>query len=328
MHQAMTALVAAYGWSDLDNAYWPPVLQMASFVFLNMGVYQLYNPSNRRHYALFYTLLLVGVLLSLVRFILPLADPQSSRIIGSVALDVYLFLLVLFCYSRVVPRIGQSGKYEFALLLYFIAHGAHVVNAYVFQNGQKVLLTLELSLPVLFYFLIFMLLFERTIELLQAIYTSSITDTLTGLYNRRYLLRTATQYLSNGMPLAAIFLDIDNFKKLNDTQGHQKGDEALKHVAAILMEVCAEIGVCGRYGGEEMVALLTDPDVPAAEAAEKVRARVEAEAGVTVSVGYAKAKRGISPEALLKQADEAMYKAKTTGKNKVVGFGKTKPIQL
>ena len=76
----------------------------------------------------------------------------------------------------------------------------------------------------------------------------------------------------------------------------------------------------GRYGGEELVILLTDPDVKPAELAERIRKRIEEETIVTVSMGFSTYKKGLTGDKLIKQADEAMYKAKTTGKNKVVKF--------
>jgi diguanylate cyclase (GGDEF)-like protein len=118
-----------------------------------------------------------------------------------------------------------------------------------------------------------------------------------------------------------LFSDIDNFKKLNDTKGHQMGDNVLKQVAAIMKEESEDFGIAGRYGGEEIVVMITDPSINMESFAERVRQRVEEETLVTVSLGYSKYDRGVTVEQLIKQADEAMYKAKTSGKNKVVRYG-------
>ncbi|UJF31537.1 GGDEF domain-containing protein [Paenibacillus hexagrammi] len=155
---------------------------------------------------------------------------------------------------------------------------------------------------------------------MQAIYNSSITDGLTRLYNRKYFYNRVTQHVQRHLPISVLFSDIDNFKKLNDTQGHQKGDEVLKQVAQILKDEVEEYGIAGRYGGEEMVVMVTDPGIKMDAFAERVRKRIESETIVTASIGYSKYKKGLSAEELIKQADEAMYKAKTTGKNKVVKY--------
>lgn len=136
------------------------------------------------------------------------------------------------------------------------------------------------------------------------------------------------QYLAYGVRVSIIFTDIDNFKKLNDTQGHDKGDEAIKAVSNILREETEEVGICGRLGGEEMVVLVTDPEADVPELAEAIRSRIESEAGVTVSVGVSRYRKGVTAEALVKQADEAMYQAKTAGKNRVVKYTRQKQMNL
>jgi diguanylate cyclase (GGDEF)-like protein len=153
---------------------------------------------------------------------------------------------------------------------------------------------------------------------MQAIYNSSIRDGLTQLYNRKYFYNRVGQHIAARIAISVIFSDIDNFKKLNDTKGHHMGDQVLKQVAGILKEEADQIGICGRYGGEEMVVLVTDTETDPAELAERIRARIEAETIVTVSMGFSRYRKNVTADELIKQADEAMYKAKTSGKNKVV----------
>jgi len=99
------------------------------------------------------------------------------------------------------------------------------------------------------------------------------------------------------------------------------GDQVLKQVAQIVKEEAEPIGsICGRYGGEEMVVLVTDGNADAGELAERIRARVESETIVTVSVGFSQLRKNVTADELIKQADEAMYKAKTSGKKKVVAY--------
>jgi diguanylate cyclase (GGDEF)-like protein len=180
---------------------------------------------------------------------------------------------------------------------------------------------------------------DRTAELQQAnaaLEQLSITDSLTGLHNRRHFdaeFETAWQQaLRFGRPLAVLMFDVDEFKAYNDHYGHQAGDQCLRAVAAVLQGHARRAGdLSARYGGEEFVVLLpqTGRD-DAALLAEKIRSDVElrslpheaahASRVVTVSAGVASCtpERGQNPYALLKAADDALYEAKRQGRNRVV----------
>lgn len=157
-------------------------------------------------------------------------------------------------------------------------------------------------------------------NVLNQSWRSSITDALTGLFNRRYFNSRLQKYVEREKDVAIIFVDLDNFKKLNDTEGHAAGDVALKVVADILREEVENSGLVGRWGGEEMVIMITKPGIETGAFAEKVRQRIEKESKVTASLGFSNWSKGVSSEELVKNADEAMYNSKTTGKNKVTGY--------
>jgi diguanylate cyclase (GGDEF)-like protein len=320
-------LLSYFHFSPLDNSlavYISMMLNMVSFVLVNMGIYQLYNPTKKRHYAFFYGLIALGFLISLLHFYVPewyKGTEHQVQLLQDIGLELYMFALIFLCFYIIPSFIGQHGKYQIALTVYFTNQIAHIVNVYMYDKTETFLTVCENILPIIYYFMLFLLLFERVLELMQAIYNSSITDGLTRLYNRKFFYNRVTQYVQRHLPVSILFSDIDNFKKLNDTKGHQKGDEVLRQVALIMKEESEECGIAGRYGGEEMVVLITDSTVKMDVFAEKVRRRVEEETIVTVSVGYSTYKGGVHAEQLIKQADEAMYKAKTTGKNKVVSYG-------
>jgi diguanylate cyclase (GGDEF)-like protein len=159
------------------------------------------------------------------------------------------------------------------------------------------------------------------------------TDYLTGLANRRTLTKAGETRLLAGAGgasaarLAVAVLDIDHFKAINDRHGHDVGDEALKHVAALIDRVCRGRGQCGRHGGEEFVALLDNVDTESAfAAAELLRSTLQDEpfrfAGgeltITASVGVAVAHLGDRRiDDLLRRADQALYRAKARGRNRV-----------
>ncbi|WP_438448643.1 diguanylate cyclase [Gorillibacterium sp. sgz5001074] len=302
------------------------LLKAVSFILLNLGIYQLYNASRIRQYVLTYTAIGLAFLLSLLHVVFGGygGSPEQVLLLQDLGVELYMFLVLFLCHQWITPFVGQWGRYQTGLTLYFIHQLLLVAHRYLFGSDYPLLSAASSCFLILYYASLFLILFERVVELLQATYNRSITDALTGMYNRRFFMGRLEQYLNHGVPVSVIFTDIDNFKKLNDTQGHEKGDEALKKVARILMELSEEVGISGRLGGEEMVVMVTDPDAHAGELAEAIRARVEAEAGVTVSVGYSKAKKGVNADSLVKQADEAMYQAKTTGKNKVCKFTRQK----
>ncbi len=306
--------------------YLAQMLRVIAFILINMGIYQLYNRTKRLQHIIFYTSLVITGIIASIRFYIlrPIEDPSREMVLlNDIGLDLLLFLYIFLCMYFITPYIGQSLKYQIGLTLYFTTHLAHTINKYVFEKPVSFLSFIENFIPVFFYGILFLFIFERVVELLQAVYHSSITDGLTGVYNRKFFFKRVQQYIQRERPVSIIFCDIDNFKKLNDTQGHQKGDEVLKQVADILKHATDDIGEVGRYGGEELVVLLTDSSTKPQQLAETIRSSVETETIVTVSVGFSKFKKGVDAETLIKQADHAMYTSKTTGKNKVTAFSKS-----
>jgi diguanylate cyclase len=173
--------------------------------------------------------------------------------------------------------------------------------------------------------------FQLTYELQQAKAAAeqlARTDTLTGLNNRRAFAEQGANMLRvarrRGYPVAAIMLDIDHFKKINDTYGHAAGDAALQHLAGLLKGRLRESDVCGRLGGEEFAILLPGANLDDARlVAEKIRQFIadspiafsESTIAMTSSLGVA---IGDELEELLRVADAALYRAKQGGRNRVV----------
>jgi two-component system cell cycle response regulator len=174
-------------------------------------------------------------------------------------------------------------------------------------------------------------------EALKSHYQQSIsmalTDALTGLYNRHYLNahlgNMVRQSLKNGKPLALMIMDMDHFKQVNDTYGHDVGDRVLKQLADRIIIASRSTDLAARFGGEEFVILMPEADAQAARnAGNRMREIVEdtpfiinddgATMKRTVSIGVASMHPdGDSAENLLKRADEALYSAKHSGRNLV-----------
>ena len=158
------------------------------------------------------------------------------------------------------------------------------------------------------------------------------TDPLTGVANRRHFLEKAEAEVLRaeryGHPLALVLIDLDHFKKVNDTHGHHVGDKALKHLCKVLGKSLRDVDRMGRMGGEEFAALLPETDLArAAQVAERMRAALEnapvpAGSGLvwlTLSAGVAAyAPDAPTIDAMLQKADAAMYEAKAQGRNRVV----------
>jgi diguanylate cyclase (GGDEF)-like protein len=155
-------------------------------------------------------------------------------------------------------------------------------------------------------------------------------DSLTGLYNRRYLDFHLAQEFERAhrfnRDLTVAIADIDRFKRINDRFSHRVGDEVLKAVAGIFTGRCREIDIVARYGGEEFVLLLIEASVPEAVAAcERIRRAVEEydweelhpDLQVTVSIGVSGDLTVENPEKLLAAADWKLYEAKRAGRNQV-----------
>jgi diguanylate cyclase (GGDEF)-like protein len=160
-------------------------------------------------------------------------------------------------------------------------------------------------------------------------------DSLTGLFNRRYLEGTLEREMARckreGTPIAMLLLDIDHFKLINDTYGHQAGDEVLRVFSRMLQESARAEDIVCRYGGEEFLLVL--PKMPLEIARERgehllqlfegtVVAFGERRIRVTTSIGIAGTPlHSDSAEGLIRCADEALYLAKHNGRNRVVTFG-------
>ena len=169
----------------------------------------------------------------------------------------------------------------------------------------------------------------RNAMLLQSLREAAATDPLTGIANRRAfeeaLDREITRTCRTGEPLTLVMLDLDHFKQVNDVHGHQKGDELLRRVAASLLANCRDMDIAARYGGEEFAVILTDCGAEEA-ATTAVRlwagaADIDGDLALTVSAGYATFPDHVTNrEALISAADKALYDAKATGRNRIVGF--------
>jgi diguanylate cyclase len=169
----------------------------------------------------------------------------------------------------------------------------------------------------------------------------AMLDPLTRIYNRKFfdegLIKAINEAKTTGAPLSLMLLDIDQFKRFNDTWGHQTGDQVLRLVAMTLKSNIKDKDVAARYGGEEFAAVLPETDLEGAMiVAENVRKAVQAKellkrstneklGRITASFGVATFRRGDTPSTFIERADRCLYAAKHAGRNKVISENELKP---
>ena len=174
---------------------------------------------------------------------------------------------------------------------------------------------------------------ERLRDNVQMSIEMAITDPLTGLYNRRYMEShigtLVEQAVTRGKPLTVLVLDIDYFKSINDTHGHDAGDDVLREFAVRIRKAIRGIDLACRYGGEEFVVVMPEADMAVATVvAERLRRRIASDpfpiqqgarvVDVTISIGIAALGGDDDAARVIKRADQALYRAKRAGRNRVV----------
>jgi diguanylate cyclase (GGDEF)-like protein len=168
---------------------------------------------------------------------------------------------------------------------------------------------------------------------MRSMYRASYTDYLTGLASRRYhtlRLKSLVRIEASAKnPFCILMLDIDWFKEINDSRGHAYGDTVLVDTAQAIREHTRSTDVCSRYGGDEFVVLLTSCTLEQAniitqrimEAIGNLRHRGNGDSPISVSIGLAAWKPGMSEHTIMSHADEALYQAKTQGRSRIVSYG-------
>jgi len=155
-------------------------------------------------------------------------------------------------------------------------------------------------------------------------------DTVTRVHSRAYVVQALTERLKiaqdNNEPMCAVMADLDHFKEINDTHGHLAGDQVLHDVATRMVTGARSSDIVGRYGGEEFLIVFEDATLEVArDLAERIRIRVLADPFiedaeklfVTLSLGVAEARQEDTAQSLIRRADQALYEAKATGRNRV-----------
>jgi diguanylate cyclase (GGDEF)-like protein len=265
---------------------------------------------------------------------------------GLVAVGAVLMVIALVTSGRLIGdlpagTVRRQWRVLASLIFFFVAaYVAYIVA----QPGERHSLT-ELLVPAAYflggYFVVLVTIVSlqtaRDVRRVAVLEEQSITDPLMGVYNRRHLERRLDEEMGKalryGLTLAALLLDLDHFKSINDVHGHAVGDEVLRALGHLMLDAVRKADIVTRYGGEEVLVLA--PHTSLAEGrllAERLRAGVASKPLVrgsetkdgkplyaTVSIGVAALGPDIKDApSLLKAADDALYRAKREGRNRVV----------
>ena len=243
--------------------------------------------------------------------------------------DILIILFTAFFFTFLLAELRPLGGMVAATVSII---GYFLVSSVIFRLFNILIVTFY---PMLAIFLAYILTATYT-QILQSVERSRLfkqatRDGLTSLYNVRHfnlLLEAEMKGVSfdPNRKMSVLMFDIDNFKKLNDTYGHQAGDTVLRDIARLMQSKCRQTDIVARYGGEEFIIMLVGAGrKEAMDVAEKIRAGFEAKKfrfgsdlyGTSVSVGVAEYAREKTREEFVEKADKALYRAKHEGKNRV-----------
>ena len=269
--------------------------------------------------------------------------------IGLIIVGIILLFMSLGPVKAIIQQlpVGKvQTRWKILSILIFIFIAGYI--RYSFLHGPVTIHSIaDLVVPWIFFggaifvFMVCSLSLETAIDLRRIFLLEReiITDPLMGIYNRRYLDRRLTEELQRArryeLPFSIFLLDIDFFKKINDTYGHQVGDMVLKKLGTVIVDSVRELDVVIRYGGEEILVILPNTTVVhAVELAQRLRRKVEETMLVgsdlkenrpaiyiTVSIGvsgYQFSGDGDTAAAIVERADKALYQAKSLGRNRVI----------
>jgi len=309
-----------------------PLLIGATISLLSI-VITIVTPSNIYRPLLDYTFIVIGIYMLYILYVVLLAlkRKRPTALVNLIAIMVFFTAVVNDAFAS-LNFIDSIPFTTIGFFFYVLIQSVNLSREYALKldeaeflsyDLQKLNATLDERIK------------DRTEELKQkneVLEQLTLVDGLTGIFNRRYFNEKLTKYfdeaITSSKPLTILMIDVDNFKRYNDQNGHVAGDELLINFAQLMNEICLPNGFTARYGGEEFSIVLPNTSTyEAIQFAENVRLEVEERKYVvtspttyiTVSIGISSTEQHAfsQKEELLKKADEALYASKSNGKNQV-----------
>lgn len=298
-----------------------------SFMYLLINIFFLIYINNRKEIKKYQLLMLVVNVIYLSFFYL---------YGGGFSHCVYYYFLPSIILTFILIRFSKNQKkfflgleiiaYSLVIIIDFLEHGSIIDEQKFMILNMVTLLILSISLGLSFYAILQIngrqrLELQKLNKYLKKI---SIIDSLTGVWNRKYM-EEKLEELKNSNNLSVVMFDIDHFKEINDLYGHQEGDNILKEIAKTINSCLRYDDILTRYGGEEFLLILPNTlDSTAYILANKIRKKImnSVKAGndnkkVTISGGVAALKNFDNVEEMIKCADDNLYYAKEHGRNKI-----------
>jgi len=304
----------------MNGPLWLPVFELAASTVLFFGFFRLRNTVNLQQWVYVYLVSLFSF------FLVIMLLPQAS-----VTAVVWVLIIPVLAYLLLGKREGLI------LSVPFLIAGGVIFYGYLGDVGNPgVLIDLLNMVLCAVLMLVFIHLYEvRREEAENRLVAMAQTDTMTGLANRSCfqstLSRTIAECERSGTGFALVIMDIDHFKLVNDTLGHDVGDHVLRHIGGCLTERLRATDSVGRLGGEEFGLILRDVKPAAAfELVDELRKRIaqcelaygEATIRITASFGIAQwPDHGRQADELFRAADRCLYRSKRTGRNRIVRAG-------
>ncbi|MGM1023203.1 MAG: GGDEF domain-containing protein [Bacillota bacterium] len=283
-------------------------IMAGSFILVHMCIYLFYHTKEAMPVK---TYIVPAAIISLI----PLIFYFVNNTVGLILVLLLILVHAGYSFYHIFPEMMNRRLYAVSLFSFAAAAVAFMIEG--FSEGRA---DISQLLMLVAYGFCFLLHFSRVLDVLQGVTMNSISDGLTGLYNASTIRAKFVEAVEKGELKAVLFIDIDHFKKLNNTSGHAEGDNVLKQVAKIVQTECRDKGMVGRYGGEELLVLLTNVPEDSTSLAERIRSCVEKQTIVTISIGYCKQSEGMDAPTIINNADKALYAAKAAGRNRVINF--------
>lgn len=251
-------------------------------------------------------------------------------------IPMFASFLTISTINRNASRPNRIAIYSVILLLIAVVSGLivfeHIYPEWVYQYTDKSIQSFDIIIGMTFSvicnFLMIMAFEQMYFRQLDKTEEMAICDSMTGLYNHLFIVSRLDEEIGRSLryhtPLSVIILDVDHFKKINDTFGHLMGDTVLKQVSRSIKSQCRTVDKIGRYGGDEFLIILPETSLEnAAILAKRLQERIEGltfdePVEITISQGIAQYEQGDTINTLIDRADTHLYSAKHSGRNQFV----------
>jgi diguanylate cyclase (GGDEF)-like protein len=251
-------------------------------------------------------------------------------------IPMFASFLTISTINRKTSRPNRLATYGVILLLIAVVSGLialeHSHPEWVYQYTDKAIQSFDIIIGMIFSvicnFLMIMAFEQMYFRQLNKTEEMAICDSMTGLYNHLFIVSRLDDEIGRSSryhtPLSVIILDVDHFKKINDTFGHLMGDTVLKQVSRAIKSQCRTVDKIGRYGGDEFLIILPETSLEnAAILAKRLQVKIESlsfdePVELTISQGIAQYEQGESINTLIDRADTHLYSAKHSGRNQFV----------